>query len=432
MFKKKSTCSLTPKIVSRYLLLSTGFVVSLTAGSSYAQPPMKNSEESGAGSIMRGAAPGLPRDPANLAQMPRPGGPVPVLPTPTETPDQQPVEGEAALDFASLRLEIHRGDYDSDSSSSDELNISDIDSSDSDYDQNPLNPDENHEPDENHDSDENHDPDENYDSDENHDPDELYKSMFEIMQEKYKKIQKNIHLPSDANATSGVFPESIPVTELIRNTDVNQALESIVNTPDDHTLVDVYFLLFKLAEQAGQSELMTASRDIAALIQYYSIRSRIGFNSLANIQAGRESLLTSLRSLLDTLRHNAADNNGVISESTLRLLFDNIYSNVIAIAEAEFMPPRENAVNSSEAARFLSHISVITSYGRGGYLGAKHSGLCQQQGLVFFKEFPARQFRTLCNRTSTVCLILFSRCALSGISWRKRSGIKQTKRTDQH
>ncbi|MCW7551312.1 hypothetical protein NX722_01375 [Endozoicomonas gorgoniicola] len=261
------------------------------------------------------------------------------------------------------------------------------------------------------------------------DPNDIYNNVCESMQRDYKSIQKKIHGTNDANAISRAFPEQIPVTEPIRVMDVNQTLASIVSTPDNHTLVDVYFLLSKLAEQTGQNGLMTVSRDIAALIQYYHHRGLIRFNLLTDIQAGRESLLTPLRTLQDTLLHNsaadnsAADNsaadNGAINESTLRLLFGNLYSNVIAIAEAEFTQWRENAVSSSEPdsqiRNFLNDISIITSYGKEGgrYLEESSLGYASSRASFFIEGnleidegFPERGRIQYALHSSLVALYL--------------------------
>ena len=382
MFKKKSTFSLTPENLTRHLLLSTSFAVSLTVGSSYALPPMKNSEEPSANPLMRGAAPGLPADPAGLAQMSPSGEPgeIPVLPARTENSNQQPEEGAVALDTSIQTF--------------------------------------------------NSDDEESLDSDDEEafirlmDPNDIYNDVYESMEEEYKRIQTKIHGTNDADAISHAFPEQIPVTEPIRVMDVNQALASIVSTPDNHTLVDVYFLLSKLAEQTGQNGLMTVSRDIAALIQHYHHRGLIRFNRLRDIQAGRESLLTSLSTLQDTLLHNsAADNsaadNGVINESTLRLLFGNLYNNVIAIAEAEFTQWRENSVSSSEAASpvrdFLNQISLITSYGEEGgrYLEESSLGYASSRASFFIvgnldidERFPERGRIQYALHSSLVALYL--------------------------
>ncbi|MCW7552512.1 hypothetical protein NX722_07600 [Endozoicomonas gorgoniicola] len=197
----------------------------------------------------------------------------------------------------------------------------------------------------------------------------------------------------------------LSVTHSIRLTDVYQALELIINKPDDYTLVDVYFVLSQLAAQAGENQLSTVSSNIATLIQYHAFFRSINFNSLRNVQEGRENLLASLRELLDTQRPDSAGANGAngangaTNTRTLLSLFGNVYSNLIAIAEAEFRQAQQNVSSSSERVNmnynyheFLHEIAIFTSYygERCRYLEESRLGYAMSRVLSFFNRLECQ------------------------------------------
>ena len=193
-------------------------------------------------------------------------------------------------------------------------------------------------------------------------------------------------------------------------TDVYQALELIINKPDDYTLVDVYFVLSQLAAQAGENQLSEVSGNIATLIQYHAFFHSINFNSLRNVQEGRENLLASLRELLDTPRPGSAGDNGATNTRTLHSLFGNVYSNLIAIAEAEFRQALQNVSSSSERVnmsynyhKFLREIAIFTSYyeERCRYLEESRLGYAMSRVLSFFNRLE-RQNSPEENHTSYV------------------------------
>ena len=197
--------------------------------------------------------------------------------------------------------------------------------------------------------------------------DEMADTLYHSFQVEYDRIIAKISFVNqELEHVNGLVVTRPEIRR--RSLSINQRLQYIIDTPDDYTLVDVYYLLSRLAEEVGERELETVSYHIATLIQYHSHYGITGFNSLRNIQEGRENLLALLRELRDTPRPYSAGDNGTTNTPTrtLHSLFGSLYSNLISIAEAEFRQAQHYVNSHSEPDirpySFLYDLSVIASY----------------------------------------------------------------------